>query len=120
MEPSQRWRIWDFGTCQFVSDCVTGSCAKVFGDGGWDGGPFSLLFFDGEPVLAGEGDDDTKALHVLSDMAKVRTELVEPPGTSSDFKVTDPDHAPPDLGLLSQLQEQRKELQCFAWCSIQS
>ena len=60
-----RWRLWDFGSVQFVQDTVSGESLRAHGDGAaFTDGPFRLSWCGDQPVLVGlEGDEDHCALH---------------------------------------------------------
>ena len=76
-----RWRLWDFGSVQFVQDTVSGESLRAHGDGAaFTDGPFRLSWCGDKPVLVGlEGDEDHCALHRV-DEAMVNVITIEEHG----------------------------------------
>jgi hypothetical protein len=74
------WRLCDFGTEQHLRNESTGDIALVHrthsygAEPGLDGGPFTLEYVEGRPVLVGPGNDDDRALH-FGDVALARRVL---------------------------------------------
>ena len=68
------WRLWSFGTVQFVQNLDTGELLNAFGyQPDFPGGPWRLLEDAGEPVLLGlEGTDETRAIVFPKAHLKIR------------------------------------------------
>ena len=70
-------QFWDFRSEQFVVNKETGETLCVYGPSGTlEGGPFNFVVFEEDAFLvASQGDDQEKALHLLSGLWSIK--LVE-------------------------------------------
>ena len=84
------WRLWDFGSLQYVSSASTGEVLCAYGPNAKiQGGPFShIQAYQGEPVLLGRnGSDEDRKIIFLRRSATIQLSTKAPEG-STDVRGT--------------------------------
>ena len=84
------WRLWDFGSLQYVSSASTGEVLCAYGPNAKiQGGPFShIQAYQGEPVLLGRnGSDEDRKIIFLRRSATIQLSTKAPEG-STDVRET--------------------------------
>ena len=84
------WRLWDFGSLQYVSSASTGEVLCAYGPNAKiQGGPFShIQAYQGEPVLLGRnGSDEDRSIIFLRRSATIQLSTKAPEG-STDVRET--------------------------------
>ena len=103
-----RWRLWDFGTRQYVQDALLGQCWLVHGSTAalFADGPFRLVVEEGRPLLIGlDGSEEDCALHFVDDHVVAACAAAEG-GILGDFRVTYKDSGDKPEQMLSTLQRE--------------